>query len=274
MRLIRAAVLAAAALALAGCGGGSGGVPLHIAAEVVTPPRGAVVDAREWGSRDVGLARKGDAATVSVVGPQGHGVSGLAVRIDGRRAAPCGAGCYRAPAAAGPVVVRIGAHSWRFAIPASAPSGTALVAAATRAYARLKTVSLWQSLASGPTDPVVARFLFVAPDRLRYSIVGGSQAVVIGTRRWDRPSATGAWKRSPQDRVNVMHVPWGNPIDARVVAPRTVTFFDLSTRAWFRVVLDSASKLPTTVGMTGISHFMVDRFSGFDAPARIDPPTG
>jgi hypothetical protein len=211
---------------------------------------------------------------VNVVDPQGHGVNGLAVRVGGKAAEACGSGCYRAPDPGGPVAVRIGAHAWRFTIAADAPSGAALLARATRAYASLKTVALEQRLASGPTNPIVTRFQFEAPDRLRYDNVGGSQAIVIGSTRWDRPTAHDNWTRSPQQRVRVMHVPWSRPIDAHVVAPNTVTFFDLSTRAWFRVVLDPASKLPLTVRMTGISHFMLNRYSGFDAPARITAPGG
>jgi hypothetical protein len=261
-----------AALALAGCGG-SGGVSLPtLQPAVVIPPRGAVVDAREWGSRDVALARKAGVATVDVVDSQGHGVDGLTVQIGGRKATPCGTGCYRAPDPNGPVVVHIGDRSWTFTIRSDAPSGTAIVSQAERAYAKLKTVALEQRLASGPVNPIVTLFEFQAPDRLRYTNVGGSQAIIVGSSRWDRPTAHDPWTRSPQQRVNVMHVPWRRPIDEHVVAPNTVTFFDLSTRAWFRVVVEPASKLPTTVGMTGISHFMVDHFSRFDAPLQIAAP--
>jgi hypothetical protein len=262
-----------AALALAGCGGSGGGVSLPtLQPAVVVPPRGAVVDAREWGSRDVALARKAGVATVDVVDSQGHGIDGLTVRIGGAKAAPCGTGCYRAPDPQGPVTVGIGKRSWTFTISADAPSGKAIVAQAERAYARLKTVALEQRLASGPGNAVVTLFEFQAPDRLRYTNVGGSQAIVIGSSRWDRPTTHDPWTRSPQQRVNVMHPPWRQPIDEHVVAPNTVTFFDLNTRAWFRVVVEPASKLPTTVGMTGISHFMTDRFSRFDAPLDIAPP--
>lgn len=272
--LVAAPAAVAAAAALAGCGASGGIAPPQIASAVVVPPRGAVVDAREWGSRDVALARKGGVATVDVVDPQGHGVDGLTVRIGGHTAASCGPGCYRAPDPEGPVVVRIGAHAWRFTVSADAPSGAALLAASARAYAGLKTVRLEQRLASGPANAIVTRFAFEAPDRLRYENAGGSQAIVIGSTRWDRPTGHDPWTRSAQQRVRVMHVPWSRPIDVRLVAPHTVTFFDLSTRAWFRVVLHPVSKLPTSVGMTGISHFMASRYSGFDEPVRIAPPRG
>jgi hypothetical protein len=258
-------------LILAGCGGGHGGLPTVVPA-VVTPPVPAVVDAREWGTRDVGLARTPGKATVSIADDQGHGVDGLSVRIDGRAATPCGTGCYRGPAGPGSVLVQAGGRSWRFTIPASAPSGRALLQRAMSAYAGLRTVALNQRLASSPAAPLVADFVFVAPNRLRYAIHGGSQAIVIGASRWDRPSAAGRWVRSGQDPVHVMQLPWQRAIDAHLVAPNTVTFFDLATHAWFRVVLEPASGLPVSERMTGISHFMVNSYSRYNAPARITPP--
>jgi hypothetical protein len=276
MRSRSAAVAALAGLAvvLAGCGGGGSKFPTIGAATQLglTPPPGAVVDAREWGSRDLAIARKGPVTTIQVVGPQGGAVNGLHVVLNGKVAQACGRGCYRATTGTGAVAVKIGSRSWTFDLPATAPSGAARIAAAQQAYDRLKTVSLRQKLGSSPTVFSVAEFLFVAPDRLRYAIEGGSQAVIVGNHRWDRVSASDGWTRSSQDRVDVMHVPWRRAIDAHLVAPDVVTFYDPGTRAWFRVTLQHGTSLPTTVLMTGVSHFMVDRFSGFDAPATIAPP--
>lgn len=279
MRLRRSlaapALLASLALLAAGCGGGSGSLPLpQVAPAVVAPPAAdAIVDARQWGTRDLAVARRNGTVTVSVVGAEGSGVSGLTVRVGGRRAKACGSGCYRAPAPPGPLTVAGGGRTWRFALPAAAPSAKRLVASAEKAYARLRSVSLVQRIGSGRGAPLVTRFVFVAPDRLRYASESGPQGVVIGTRRWDRSTPSEPWQRSPQDRVHVMHVPWRTATAAHLVAPNTVTFFDTGTRAWFRVVLDPATSLPLTVRMTGISHFMLDRFSGFDEPAEVAAPT-
>ncbi|HEY5294581.1 MAG TPA: hypothetical protein VIJ70_03800, partial [Gaiellaceae bacterium] len=254
-------------------GGGSGSLPLpKIAPASVSPPAGAVVDARQWGTRDLGLARNGDTATVTVVNDEGHGVDGLVLRIDGRTAAPCGSGCYRGHAAAGAVTVASGASTWRFALPRSAPSAQALIARAQRSYGQLRSVKLRQHLASGPSDAIETSFVFVAPDRLRYTISGGSEAIVIRNRRWDRSSPKGPWTRSPQQPVRVMHLPWDRVTNAHVVAPNTITFFDLNADAWFRVVLDPKTALPSTERMTGIGHFMANRYSGYNAPATIAAP--
>jgi hypothetical protein len=270
-----ACLLVAAALLCAGCGGSSGIDTSSIRAiQPPQPPRGAVVDARQWGSRDVGVARVGDTVTVHVVSPQGNGVDGLRVRVDGRPATACGRGCYRTQAGLGPARVSVGPRTFRFTISPNAPSGARVVANAMRAYARLRTSTLNEHLTSGPTGGIDTTFEFAAPDRLRYAIRGGPQAVVIGPRRWDRPSSVEPWVTSPQDRVRVMHLPWEQSYDAHVVAPNTVTFFDPHVRAWFRLVVDPRTSLPRTVHMTGISHFMTDRYSRFDAPSTIAPPTG
>jgi hypothetical protein len=158
-------------------------------------------------------------------------------------------------------------------VPASAPSAHDVLVAAMSAYARLHTVALDESLASAPTGGIRTSFVFVAPDRLRYAIKGGSQAIVIGTRRWDRPTGDAPWTSSPQARTTVMQLLWERAIDAHLVAPHTVTFFDQATHAWFRVVVDPRTSLPKTVYMTGTSHFMVDRYSRYNAPATIAPPT-
>jgi hypothetical protein len=168
--------------------------------------------------------------------------------------------------------VRIGGHSWSFDVPATAPAARSMLTAAMRAYAALHTVALNESLASAPTGGIDTSFVFVAPDRLQYAIHGGSQAIVIGTRRWDRPAATAPWTASPQDRTHVMTLLWDRSVDAHLVAPNTVTFFDTRTHAWFRVLVDPKTSLPKTVHMTGISHFMVDRYSHFNAPVTIKPP--
>ena len=118
----------------------------------VQPPHGAVVDAQEWGSRDIALARQGSVATVQVVDDQGRGVGGLRIRIDGKQTSACGVGCYRGSATGTPVVVTAGARSFRFTIDPDAPDATTIVQRLMRSYAKLKSVRLDERLASGPTN--------------------------------------------------------------------------------------------------------------------------
>lgn len=256
-----------------GCAGGGAPKLPTIEPAIVTPPAGAVVDAVEWGTRDLAIARTPGHTTVQVVDGQGHGVDGLTIRIDDHATTGCGQGCYAADAAEGPVTVETGSRLWRFTVPATAPSANGVIWKAMAAYARLRSVALHQHLASSPTNSITTSFLFVAPDRLRYRISDGSQSIVIGKRRWDRAFATDKWVESPQARTQVMKLPWSRAIDAHIIRPSTVTFFDLTTRAWFRVAIDRQTSLPTTVRMTGISHFMVNSYSSYNnTKATVVPP--
>jgi hypothetical protein len=69
-----------------------------------------------------------------------------------------------------------------------------------------------------------------------------------------------------------MQLPWQRAIDVHLVAPHMITFFDLATHAWFRVLVEPRSGLPATERMTGISHFMLNRYSGYNAPVKVGPP--
>ena len=58
-------------------------------------------------SRSPSRASRG-ATTVTLIGPDGTGVDGRAVRVNGVAAAPCGSGCYRAPPRGTGPVARLG----------------------------------------------------------------------------------------------------------------------------------------------------------------------
>jgi copper transport protein len=238
----------------------------------VLPPRDAAVEARELGSLAVAVARTNGRAVVTLLGPDGVGRSGRDVRVDGRATASCGSGCYRATARAGPLVVRVDGRSLVFTVPRSAPVAAGLLARATRLYRSSRTIVFDESLRSSPTAGIVTRFELQAPDRLRYRIRGGAQAVVLGTQRWDRDTTAGVWQESQQTRLQVMQPDWQHPTNVRLVAPRTLTFLDRSIPAWFRVTLDAQGR-PRRTQMTAAAHFMVDRVVGYDVPLELSPPS-
>lgn len=242
------------------------------AAPYVLPPRDAVVDAQELGPLAVAVARAPRATVVTLLGQSGAGVSGRRVLVDGRRAAQCGPGCYRAAAETGPLRVTVGWATLRFDVSPRAADAAALLARVTRAYRSSRTIVFDESLRSGTGAGEQTRFEMQAPDRLAYRIRGGPQAVVIGARRWDRPSARGRWLESQQTPLRSTEPYWSAPTNAHLVAPGTLTFLDRTIPAWFRLTLDTRGR-PLVLHMTAAAHFMVDRYAGFDVSLELSPPS-
>jgi hypothetical protein len=243
----------------------------QVAQPPALPPLDAVVDAKELGTLAVAIARTPGTATATLLGPDGTGVTGRTVVVDGVRAAACGAGCYRAPAAPGPVRVTVTGRTLTFRVPARAPDARALLRNVTRRYRAAKTIVFDESLASSPTDVQQSRFDVVAPDRLSYTIAGGPSAIVIGAVRWDRDRASDPWLRSQQTPLDVTQPYWQTPTNVHLVAPGVLTFLDRRVPAWFRVAM--AGQLPARMHMTAASHFMTDRYVEFNGPLAVSPPS-
>ena len=245
--------------------------PLAAALPPQLPGRDAVVDARELGTLGVGVARIPGSATVTLLGPDGTGVDGRNVRIDGSAAAACGPGCYRGPAGSGALRVTVDGRALRFEIPERAPDATALVGSMTKRYRSSRTIVFDETLHSSPTSGLTTRFVAVAPNRLRYDVRGGPSAIVIGGTRWDRDTKTAPWVRSAQTPLDATATYWSKPTNAHLVAPNVVTFLDRRIPAWFRVTVVAGR--PSVSRMTAAAHFMVDRYVGFDTGAGVSPPS-
>ena len=233
-------------------------------------------------------------AQASVVGPQGTGVSGLAVafRAQGatKTATACGAGCYRAtlattgkPASVDVMISGRDAVHWQVALPATwpAPDGTALLARAGAVWRSLRLAAATPRRSRpGPATRVLSTWQAVAPDRIAYEVKGGWAGIVVGETRWDKGPGARRWVSSPQTRLTQPVPGWVKvhgrarprqhhraraaglarvllrPGDARLVH-----------RARGQVV---APQLP--VRMTATSHFMQDDYGAFNATAPIRPP--
>jgi len=270
---------------LAGCGGGSvGTVRVPPARQTFPrPPRGAVVLARELDSDALALAvvpgARRSLAQVSLVGPDGSGVRGRRVVVDGRLASDCGAGCYRAAIGVRPrdVVVRVGRSRARFTLPAAWPPPRAdrLLARAEAAWRALRTLVDRQRLASSPTAVIHTLWLSKAPNRVSYRIRGGPSGVVVGARRWDRLPG-GRWQASDAVPQRAPRPPWLETTDVRLLGEtRTtsrVSFFDPQLNAWFELWIQKGTLRTLELRMTATAHFMHDRYGPFDAPLRIEPP--
>ncbi len=270
---------------------------------VTPPPSGAVVLGREDGDLAIGLAvlQRGSRLELqtTILGPEGGGLSGLDVRYrvrgsSGKRSAiagACGTGCYRASvrAAGSPrnVDVDVGGGgrtptTVTFALPFSwpPPASDSLVAAANRTFLSLKTLVIHERLASSPTAVVTTRWELAAPDRLHYQIEGDGEAIIIGDRRWDREPG-GPWQASPQAPIQQPTPTWRAWRDAHVVgsgriagrAVAFVSFYDPSIPAFFTIAVDTTTHRTFDLRMTAAAHFMHHRYSDFNAPLVIEPPT-
>jgi hypothetical protein len=260
------------------------------------PPQGAVVYSRQLGRNALALGvapRAGEVVVqASVVGPEGEGVSGLDVTFGsaGQTASgrACGDGCYRAvlPAEASPQAIDVNVEGaattrWTVPLPAQWPPRDAapLVGATGRAWRSLRSLAFDETLGSG-ARVVTSSWTVEAPDRLTYRIVGGASAVVIGKRRWDKERPGRPWKESSQQPLRQPIPSWARVTDAYVVGKTTsngrpavvVTFFDPNTPAWFRLVVDRATRRTLDVRMVTTAHFMHDRLHSFNAAPPIRPP--
>jgi hypothetical protein len=270
--------------------------------EVPRPPRGALVLAKQDGMRAVGLAvravRKRLEVTVTVAGPSGP-ASGLNVSLDvssnrarvSTRARPCGPGCYRAAAdlASAPKRVRVTLsegqrrHAILFTLPAQWParSADALLGSARRIFRSLRSVAFDETLSDG-RNTVVSHWELEAPNSLTYRIRGGSSAVIISGRRWDKLRGQRRWIRSSAVPVHQPTTIWSaGSYDTHVVGSGRVggrptvivSFVDPKGPAWFTVWLDKRTTRPLALRMTAAAHFMQHRYSSFNAPLKISPPT-
>jgi hypothetical protein len=267
------------------------------------PPPGSVVFAREDRSSLLALAlppvASGGAAQVSVVGDAGNGVDGLHVSLRITRASgvttttatACGEGCYRAPLGPGTaprsLQVRVVRPSrttvWNVSLPATWPpqDATAIVARARRVWTQLTSISYLDRLGSDASNVLVAHWQIVAPDRLAYQIEHGGQAVIIGLRRWDRPTAGAAWQESSAVRLHQPQPFWVTATDAHVLGSGTfdghavwhISFYDPRTPGWFEVSIDKRTARTLDMHMDATAHFMHDTYGQFDAPIKIVPPT-
>jgi hypothetical protein len=287
----RIALLLVLGVAATGCSSGSAVSQGSLQVTVQNPPRpprGALVLGGESGRRAVALAIGKGKLTATVLSPEGGPQSGLKVFfVTGSRTIParaCGLGCYSAAApAARHVVVKLdGSSPVAFSLPARPRPGAAIVARAARATRALRSLVYTEALRSGPTGGLLTTWSLKAPDEVEYRIKGGADAVVLGTKRWDRDRAGARWRRSEQlPALRVPQPAWGAvATNAYVLREATlrgkpvwiVSFANPTTPAWFTAWIDKRSSLPLQLRMTAAAHFMFHRYLAFNRPLTITPP--
>lgn len=266
------------------------------------PPRGAVVFGAEAGANALGLAvvpRNGSVLLqASVIGLQGTGENGLAIRFDVRGSSgekatasgtPCGAGCYRSTVAVAhpqSVAVTVGLTKparVSFALPAAwpAPPAAGIVKRAGAVWRSLHALVIHDVLSDGHFT-LTTDWKIVAPDRIEFQINGGGgAAIIIGDRRWDKIAHTSRWLAAAQAPVQQPVPFWQGATNARLLGTVSVhgrpswkvSFFDPGTPGWFTIVVDKATMHTTELWMTANAHFMHQTYGSFNAPIKITPPS-
>ncbi len=269
-----------------------GRIPTPTTPGYPSPPPGAVVFAREADTNVLGLAVVPGGARpltrVSVVNGQGGGQTGLSVSAAGTALEPCGPGCYQGHVPArllrGKVEVSLGGRTYPIELPSTLDlrSGAATMTRATKVWRALQTLVWHERLAASPTDALYTVYRAVAPDQLSYTISRRSSTIIIGTKRWDRPTPTAKWVESAQVPPIRQPVPfWAAVVNARILGEGVVSgkpvsiisFFDPVTPAWFEARVENSSGRTIVLDMTAVAHFMHHVYGPFDAPFELHPPT-
>ena len=225
----------------------------------------------------------------SSVLPAGAVVAAVDDRIISLRS-DCGWNCLRAdvpvldgsPVPVEVVVRRSGRPPDRVVIPipATLPArGDGVLRAMRQRMAKIRTVRVRETLSSGQAG-IRTRFAFQAPNRMSYRISNGAKAVVIGARRWDWDG--GRWQTEATEPIRAPAYIWtgaANPwlLGSTVLRGEPVRVLSLfrddpQYPAWFQLFVDAENRV-LRADMLSVGHFMVDRFSGFDQPVAIEPPT-
>jgi copper transport protein len=252
-----------------------------------TPPRGALTLAAQVGDRAVAVAVQRVASrlrvTTTVLGPEGKGVDGLSIAVNGNAATRCGFGCYRSVVDPPRMLHLTGAGAeTTFALPPPRTGDArALLKRIGDTFMSARTTTFHERLSSGPGQAVESDWKTAAPDSLSFRTTDGSAGVVIGGRRWDR-QGRGPWLKSIQDpRVPQPQLPWtASPIDVAELQPTSVggaaavrlSFVDPATPAWFTVTADARTLHVRRIDMIAAAHFMRDDYRSFDTPVDISPP--
>jgi len=180
------------------------------------------------------------------------------------------------------LTVSLGTSPYVFSLPAgSLRDGSPILARAERVWRALRSLTWHEELSASPTDGITTLYQAVAPDELSYTIAGASQAIIIGSNRWDRPTAAAAWIYSKQDPPVQQPVPfWAQVADAHVIGMARlggreawrVAFFDPATPGWFVATVDRSTGWTLELEMVAVAHFMHHVYSGFGRGVHLQAP--
>jgi hypothetical protein len=284
---------------------GSAPTPLFSPPVLGAQPPGAVVLAGESRELAVALAvqpteRRKLLLVATALGQDGAGAGGLGVTfvVRGVRgppvvldATPGPLGTYAAKTSAvtrpAHVSIRIrgrgaGSTPLAFGLPATwpAPPAATIVARAQRAYKRIRTLVVHESLASDPIHRVDSVYREIAPNTLEATSSNGARAIIVGSRRWDRVGSE-PWQSSTLTPFPAIRPFWvGLVQDASLLGTATVrsraawvvSFAAPQMPAFFTVWIDRRNDRTLRLRMTTAAHFMRHEYGPFDTPLTVTPP--
>ena len=216
------------------------------------------------------------------------------VRIPGAQMSGCGRGCFKWTLDRRPRTVEAhvkeGGKTYVARFPGrwvadGARAGRRLLASAQRVMRGLDALRQYERVTSGPGSLVITRYRLTAPDRLAYGTDDGARAIVIGERQWRRSEGTG-WERQRyggglgfRTRSWFRWTTYARAVRLIRTSRRggkgraVIALMDEATPLWYTLTIDLETMRVVKARMVADGHFMLQRFSGFNEPISVEPPT-
>jgi copper transport protein len=263
-------------------------------------PTSSELAVAEQGGSDVVAAwvRRDGAGLVGTV--RLYGLDDRPVRdpltVLGGHQSSCGRGCARFRLALAPPTLRVSVRQKRRTYVAHLPvrwrareerRARALLERAQETMRALESVREAERVSSVPGLSAITDYRLKAPDRMAYRTNGQVQSVVVGATQWTREQPRAPWQK--------IEFGAGLPFLTRswftwttyarhvyLLAERTqagrrvavVGLMDPGTPAWWRLTIDRRTNRVLEDRLVTYGHFMTQRFTAFNQPLRIEPPTG
>src|SRR5215472_6446670 len=175
-----------------------------------------------------------------------------------------------------------GAGTASFRVPAlPAPDALGVVDRIQQVMHALRTYRLDETLRPARV-PLRVTYVFQAPDRLAYQVMGGGDTVIVGRRQFSREGPDAPWQVASMPAVAVPDFIWdGAPAvaahaltAASAGALQVVSFYESldGLPVWFELSVDGQG-LVELAEMRAQAHFMTHHYYDFDTPLTISPPT-
>lgn len=166
--------------------------------------------------------------------------------------------------------------------PPTDPQALAMLERADERMNRLRSLRQRQEIADRSGNAVVTFFELAAPNAMRYRVIGGAKAIIIGETHFF--NSGGPWERSQAIEPfkfpnftyakNASHVVFGPREVVDGVETQAVVFILTlgSAKARYAVWIEGKSHTIIREAMVARSHYMTTRYYDFDAPLKIQVP--